>query len=38
VQRWPGMPHVWHLFAGTLREADDAIARVGIFVGGAGRA
>lgn len=38
VQRWAGMPHVWHLFAGTLREADDAIAKVGIFVDGAGRA
>lgn len=38
VQRWPGMPHVWHLFAGNLREADDAIAKAAVFVDRAGRA
>lgn len=32
VQQWPNMPHVWHLFAGSLPEADDAIAKVATFV------
>jgi acetyl esterase/lipase len=38
VQRWPGMPHVWHLFAGNLREADDAIAKAAAFIDRAGPA
>jgi epsilon-lactone hydrolase len=27
------MPHVWHLFAGLLPEADDAMLRIGIWLG-----
>jgi acetyl esterase/lipase len=27
-----GMPHVWHLFAGLLPEADDALERIGRWV------
>ena len=32
LQRWPGLPHVWHLLAGSLQEADEAIVRIGAFV------
>ena len=27
------MVHVWHFFAGAVPEADEAIARVGAFIG-----
>jgi len=33
VEVWPRMPHVWHLFAPVLPEANDAIARIGAFTG-----
>jgi epsilon-lactone hydrolase len=33
VQNWRGLPHVWHLLAPYLPEADIAIARVGQFIG-----
>jgi acetyl esterase/lipase len=33
VQNWQGLPHVWHLLAPYLPEADIAIERVGQFVG-----
>jgi epsilon-lactone hydrolase len=29
---WPRMPHVWHLFAPVLPEANAAIVRVGAFI------
>jgi acetyl esterase/lipase len=29
LEIWPEMPHVWHVFAGFLPEADQAIARIG---------
>ena len=29
----PEMPHVWHLFAGLLPEADAALTEVGRWVG-----
>ncbi len=32
LEVWPGMIHVWHTFAPILREARDAIARIGEFV------
>jgi acetyl esterase/lipase len=32
IEVWPRMPHVWHLFAPVLPEANAAIARVGAFV------
>jgi monoterpene epsilon-lactone hydrolase len=32
VQTWPGMPHVWHLLAPHIPEADNAIARIGEFI------
>ena len=32
LEVWPDMPHVWHLFAGFLPEADRAIERIGAFV------
>ncbi len=32
LQQWPNMPHVWHLFAGSLPEADDAVAKMATFV------
>jgi len=28
----PHMPHVWHLFAGLLPEADDAMTRLGLWL------
>lgn len=28
----PHMPHVWHLFAGLLPEADDALTRLGLWL------
>jgi acetyl esterase/lipase len=31
VELWPRMPHVWHLFAPILPEANAAIARIGVF-------
>jgi acetyl esterase/lipase len=31
IEVWPRMPHVWHLFAPILPEANAAIARVGAF-------
>lgn len=38
VQQWPDMPHVWHLFAGSLREADDAVGKIAAFIGRARQA
>ena len=32
LDEWPGMIHVWHLYAAQLREGSDAIDRVGAFV------
>jgi acetyl esterase/lipase len=32
IEIWPRMPHVWHLFAPVLPEANAAIARIGAFV------
>jgi acetyl esterase/lipase len=32
LEIWPRMPHVWHLFAPILPEADRAIKRIGTFV------
>jgi epsilon-lactone hydrolase len=32
VELWPRMPHVWHLFAPALPEANAALARAGAFV------
>jgi monoterpene epsilon-lactone hydrolase len=32
IEVWPRMPHVWHLFAPVLPEANAAIARIGAFV------
>ena len=29
LEVWDDMPHVWHVFAGLLPEADEAMARVG---------
>jgi epsilon-lactone hydrolase len=29
---WPGLWHVWHLHAGTVPEADKALARIGEFL------
>jgi epsilon-lactone hydrolase len=31
IELWPRMPHVWHLFAPVLPEANAAIARIGAF-------
>jgi acetyl esterase/lipase len=31
IEVWPRMPHVWHLFAPVLPEANAAMARVGAF-------
>jgi len=31
---WPGMPHVWSLFAPVLSEGRDVIAEIGEFLGG----
>ena len=35
LEVWPDMVHVWHVFAGRVPEATDAVARVGEFVRGA---
>ena len=32
LEVWPRMPHVWHLFAPVMPEANQAIARIGIFL------
>ena len=32
LEVWPDMVHVWHVFAGRVPEATDAVARVGEFV------
>ena len=32
IEVWPRMPHVWHLFAPVLPEANAAIARIGAFI------
>ena len=32
IEVWPRMPHVWHLFAPVLPEANAAVARIGAFV------
>ena len=32
---WPGMPHVWSLFAPILSEGRDVIAEIGEYLGGA---
>jgi monoterpene epsilon-lactone hydrolase len=32
IEIWPRMPHVWHLFAPLLPEANRAIVRIGIFL------
>ncbi len=29
LEIWAEMPHVWHMFAGLLPEADEAIERIG---------
>jgi monoterpene epsilon-lactone hydrolase len=29
LEIWPEMPHVWHVFAGLLPEADEAVERIG---------
>lgn len=29
---WPGMWHVWQHFAGKMREADDSLTKMGIFL------
>lgn len=32
LEVWPDMPHVWHAFNGLLPEADQAIARIGLWL------
>ena len=32
LETWPGMVHVWHLFASMLPEGEQAIARIGAWV------
>lgn len=32
VDEWPGLPHVWALFAGWLPEADEALDRIAEFM------
>ena len=32
LEVWPGMIHVWQIFASELEEGRDAIARIGEFV------
>jgi len=32
LEIWPEMPHVWHVFAGLLPEADQAIERIGAWL------
>ena len=32
LEVWPEMPHVWHVFAPLLPQAEAAIARIGAFV------
>jgi acetyl esterase/lipase len=32
LEVWPDMVHVWHLFAGRVPEATDAVARIGEFI------
>jgi acetyl esterase/lipase len=32
LEVWPRMPHVWHLFAPLVPEAQRAIARIAAFV------
>jgi len=32
LEVWPGMIHVWHLFAGQLPEGRRVLARIGGFV------
>jgi monoterpene epsilon-lactone hydrolase len=32
LEIWPRMPHVWHLFAPLMPEANRAIARIGTFL------
>lgn len=33
LEVWPRVPHVWHVYARFLREARQAIARIGKFIG-----
>lgn len=32
LERWPGMPHVWQVFAGRVPEATEAVDRIGRFL------
>ncbi|WP_439814116.1 alpha/beta hydrolase [Zavarzinia sp. CC-PAN008] len=32
LEIWPGLPHVWHLFAGMLTEGREALASAGDFL------
>jgi acetyl esterase/lipase len=32
LEIWPRMPHVWHLFAPVVPEAQRAIERIGVFI------
>lgn len=34
LEVWPGMFHVWHLFAGILPEADEALGNASAFIEG----
>jgi monoterpene epsilon-lactone hydrolase len=32
LEVWPHMIHVWHVYAGRVPEATEAVARVGEFI------
>jgi len=32
LQTWPGMLHVWHMFAGILPQADEALGEIEEFI------
>ncbi len=34
LEWWRNAPHAWHIFAGIIPEADDAVARAGWFIRG----
>jgi len=34
LEVWPDVPHVWQIFQGHLREADEALQNVAAFIGG----
>ena len=33
LETWPGMMHVWQIFAHVLPEANEALARIAGFIG-----